>query len=116
MANSGADLIADGVARYLKSSGNFKLLPEITTKLKAIWETERKTAVVESFLLLDNAQKARVKKYLLGKFGEGLNFNFKQNEGLLGGLVIKVGDKVIDLSLRERLKMMEESLVGKRSG
>lgn len=61
-------------------------------------------AVVTSALPLTDAEKEAVSKGLKGKV------EFKVNPNILGGLVIRVGDKVLDASVAGKLDSMRQSL------
>jgi len=72
-------------------------------------EIERRTARVESATVLDSGQQAGVKSRLETIYGAGLNFEFAQQPGLLGGLRIQVGSDVYDGSVESRLAALEQS-------
>lgn len=61
-------------------------------------------AVVTSALPLTDKEKAAVNKSLKG------DVEFKVNPNILGGLVIRVGDKVLDASVAGKLESMRQSL------
>ncbi len=65
------------------------------------------TAEVTSALPLDKKEKAQVEKSLNVK-----EVNFKVDPNILGGLVIRVGDRVIDDSVANQMGEMRESLLG----
>jgi F-type H+-transporting ATPase subunit b len=65
------------------------------------------TADVTSALPLDDKEQAKVKKSLSVK-----QVNFKVDPSILGGLVIRVGDSVIDDSVATQLGELRESLQG----
>ncbi|NOH03613.1 MAG: hypothetical protein HND47_17465 [Chloroflexi bacterium] len=54
-------------------------------------------------------EKATVKKDLTAKVG-AKEVNFHVNPAILGGLVIKVGDKVMDGSVAGRLESLRQNL------
>lgn len=72
-------------------------------------EVERRTARVESPAPLDASQQEQVKAKLAGLYGAGLQFEFSQNSGLLGGLRVRVGSDVFDGSVEAKLNALEES-------
>ncbi|VAW30963.1 hypothetical protein MNBD_CHLOROFLEXI01-3491 [hydrothermal vent metagenome] len=60
---------------------------------------------VTSAVRLTDAEKAEVKKAL------GLDdVSFKEDAAILGGLVVRVGDKVVDNSVASRMSAMQDSL------
>jgi len=69
----------------------------------------RRDATVESATALTPDYQAKVQADLKKVYGDGLNFTFKQNPALLGGLRIKVGGDVYDGSVQGRLEALQES-------
>lgn len=67
------------------------------------------SAEVTSALPLTNDEEATVKKEVLSKIGAG-NVNFRVDPGILGGLIIKVGDKIIDGSVSGKLETLRQNL------
>ncbi len=63
------------------------------------------SAEVTSAVKLTDAEQAEVKKALNLD-----NVTFKVNPAILGGLVVRVGDKVVDNSVASRMAAMRESL------
>lgn len=63
------------------------------------------TADVTSALPLTDAEKANVQKAL-----KVSTVNYKVNPNILGGLVVRVGDRVIDNSVASQMTAMRESL------
>jgi F-type H+-transporting ATPase subunit delta len=69
----------------------------------------RRNATVESVGPLPPDYQAKVQADLKKVYGDGLNFTFKQNPTLLGGLRIQVGGDVYDGSVQGRLEALVES-------
>lgn len=67
------------------------------------------TAEVTSALSLTDDEKATVKKDLSAKTG-AKEVSFRVNPAILGGLVIKVGDKVMDGSVAGKLEGLRQNL------
>lgn len=67
------------------------------------------TAEVTSALPLNKDEEASVKKDVLAKAG-AKDITFKVDPAILGGLVIKVGDKVLDGSVAGKLEGLRQSL------
>jgi len=67
------------------------------------------SAEVTSALLLSKDEEAVVKKDLLSKVG-AQTVSFRIDPSILGGLVIKVGDKVLDGSVAGKLEGLRQSL------
>ena len=53
---------------------------------------------------LDDAQVKTISDAISKRLGKKIDINTKENKDLIGGVVIRAGDSVIDASLRGRLK------------
>ncbi len=71
----------------------------------------RLDAEIVSAVELDAAQRAHVTTDLQTRYGAELVMTFRVDPTLIGGLVIRVGDQVLDNSLRTRLSAVQRSMV-----
>jgi len=67
-------------------------------------------AEVTSALPLTSVEQEAVKKDVLAKMGKQASVAFRVDPTILGGLVIKVGDKVLDGSVAAQLEGLRQSL------
>ncbi|NMB60453.1 MAG: F0F1 ATP synthase subunit delta [Chloroflexi bacterium] len=67
-------------------------------------------AEVTSALPLSSSEQELVKKDVLGVLGGSAAVSFKVDPSILGGLVIKVGDRVLDGSVSGQLQNLRQSL------
>lgn len=67
-------------------------------------------AEVTSALPLTPEEQEAVKKDVLAKMGKQASITFRVDPSILGGLVIKVGDKVLDGSVAAQLEGLRQSL------
>jgi F-type H+-transporting ATPase subunit b len=68
------------------------------------------SAEVTSALPLSNEEQAAVKKNVLDKMGANTAIEFRVDPQILGGLVIRIGDKVLDGSVSGQLEGLRKSL------
>lgn len=68
------------------------------------------SAEVTSALPLTNEEVEIVKRDILSKIGDQATVTFRVDPDILGGLVIKVGGKVIDASVAGQLESLRQSL------
>jgi len=68
------------------------------------------SAEVTSALPLTAEEKEVVKQDVLSKVGQQATVSFRVDPAILGGLVIRVGDKVLDGSVSGQLETMRQSL------
>ncbi|MFW6055124.1 MAG: ATP synthase F1 subunit delta [Thermodesulfobacteriota bacterium] len=59
---------------------------------------------------LAKARQDKVKKQLEGQLSQKLVLEYESDEDILGGLVLKVGDRVYDASLRAQLDQLKEQI------
>ena len=98
--------------RILVDNQRLLLLPEIVDIFEALRAEAEKTvnAVVESAFELSAEQQEKIKSSLKARMGREIKLVCKVNKELLGGVVIRAGDKVIDGSARTRLGEMANAL------
>jgi F-type H+-transporting ATPase subunit delta len=67
-------------------------------------------AEVTSAVELSAEQQEQMRRALQARYGDSLVFTFHVNPSLMGGLRVRVGDRLIDTSVASRLQSMRESL------
>ncbi len=70
----------------------------------------RVTAIVESTVALDDGQREKLIETLKGTLGKDVTLDNRVKPDLIGGLVIRVGDQVLDGSVKRKLSQIRESL------
>lgn len=76
-------------------------------------EAERRSiAYVTSAAELDAAQKARLKEKLERTSGDKIELVCEVDPSLVGGVTVKLGDKLLDGSLKSRLQDAREAMKG----
>lgn len=73
-------------------------------------DVKGKSAVVTSALPLTADEKKTVEKEVLKKMGGDGEISFKVDPNILGGLVVRVGDKVLDGSVSGQLVALRQNL------
>jgi ATP synthase F1 delta subunit len=97
----------------LAQHGDLGVLPDIAVALRARMgqTTEAATRVeIVSALPLTEAETALLTEKLVTEYGRGLEFQYRVEPAILGGLIIRVGDKLIDGSVASRLAAMKQAL------
>ena len=87
-------------------------LPHLVAKLRAMIAEEKGevTAEVTSAAALTDAQKDKVAEILRVRFGRNVKLNTSVDESLIGGLIVKVGSKMIDTSIRAKLASLQNAM------
>ncbi|MFN2200643.1 MAG: ATP synthase F1 subunit delta [Caldilineaceae bacterium] len=88
------------------------LLPELPGALAAVATDQRQPtrAEVTSAVELTEQEKDALRKKLAEEFGRDLMFSFSVDPSLMGGLRVRVGDRLIDTSVASRLTALRESV------
>ena len=99
-------------AKMLATGKRLAAAGEIATQFKALVDAHEATceAIVYSVSPLDDAVQQRLKQRLEKKFAKTVTLTVKVEPTVVGGLLIQVGDKVIDASVRGQLKQLKAQL------
>jgi len=104
---SGKNFIA-----LLAENGRLALLPEIATqfkKLKAAQEASIEVDLTTAFEMADEQQQ-KLAKALSTKLGRDVQVTAQVDRSILGGVVVRTDDLVIDGSVRARLAKLAEAM------
>lgn len=98
--------------RLLAENKRFNALPEIAALFEEIKAAQEGTleALISTAFELSAAQMAALVAKLEAKFGHKINASQEVDTALIGGVVIQVGDEVMDASVRGRLASMAATL------
>ena len=110
---SGTNEQGTNFLRVLLEYGRVGVLPEISERfevLKANVENSVDVTIVSAVPLSADRQQEIVRA-LKARFQRDVNLSTEINESLVGGAVIRVGDVVIDGSVRSRLEGLASALV-----
>lgn len=101
-----------GVASMVVATGRGRELPTIVDELLALSATQegRQVAEVRSAIDLTEDQRNRLAEALKGATGQDVDVRVVVDPTVVGGLVVRVGDQVIDGTVRHRLAQLRESL------
>ena len=104
---------AENFIRVLSENKRIDLLPEIKTlfeQLKAEEERSQEVSVTSAFpLTKDQLDKLAIK--IEARLGRSVRLNPQVDRDLIGGVIIKAGDLVIDGSLRARLTKLADAMI-----
>lgn len=106
--NEGAANLLD----VLAENDRFALLPEICAQfetLRADYEKSADVLVTSAFELSDSQRNALTEK-LTAKLARDVQLNVEVDTGLIGGVIIKAGDLVIDDSVRGKLSKLADAM------
>ena len=107
-----ARALYDALQQTLHSNGADDQMEEVLTHF---WELARgsgpRDAVITSAIELSPQQQAASTQQLRAKYGPALAIDFKIDPQILGGLIVQVGDKVLDESVRSRLVAVQQRML-----
>ncbi len=88
------------------------VLPALVRTLREMIAEERGevTAEVTSAKALTKAQSDKLAKTLKAQVGKAVTIQETVDESLIGGLIVKVGSKMIDTSIRSKLNALQNTM------
>lgn len=108
-----ARALYDSLVQTLAANGAESQLNEV---IDAFFDQARgsgpRDAEVTSAVQLAQQQQDAILQQLRTKYGPGIDTKFTVDQQILGGLIIRVGDKVIDDSVRSRLAQVQQRMLG----
>ncbi|MDX1802633.1 MAG: F0F1 ATP synthase subunit delta [Alcanivorax sp.] len=109
------DELNEGVSNFiaqLASNKRLSLLPTILQLFHELLAEQKRMTDVElvSAFDLDDAAVEKLVAALKKRLGQDVNVSTSVDQGLIGGVIIRAGDTVIDGSVRGRLNRLAEQL------
>ena len=103
---------SSALASFLVAAGRASDLPAIVNRFVelAVAEHQRAVAEVRSAIELTPEQTERLREALNRATGKNVEVKVVIDPSVLGGLVARVGDTVIDGSVRHRLEQLREQI------
>lgn len=108
----GLDALTGNTLRLMTDRRRLFVLPNLIDALRALIAEENGeiTADVVAAKELSGDQRARLAETLRKSVGRSVNINLSVDETLIGGLVVKVGSKMIDTSIRSKLDTLQNTM------
>ncbi len=113
VANSmGLSALVSNTIALMASKRRLFVLPQLVTAVRGMIAAEKGevTAEVTSAAKLTKAQADELAKTLKGRFGKTVKLKTSVDESLIGGLIVKVGSKMIDTSIRSKLASLQNAM------
>ena len=104
---------ARNVLVTLAREGKLDLLPAVIQSFDqyALSSARPLSGEVISAIELNDQQRAKIIRDLHARYGERLEVRFGVDPSLIGGLIIRIGDQVLDNSLRARLSAVQRNML-----
>lgn len=96
----------------LASRNEVHLLPNIIAEFDRYSQRDggHNLARVTSAIALSDAEKRQLEDIFRGRYGQQTEFQYAVDSGIVGGVIVRLGDKVIDGSVSGRLAALKEKL------
>ncbi|MFV2051990.1 F0F1 ATP synthase subunit delta [Aliiroseovarius sp. YM-037] len=106
-----SDMLGNALG-LMASKRRLFVLPQLLNELRDLIADEKGeiTADVTAAKALTKAQSDALAKTLKATVGKDVKINSTVDEKLIGGLVVKVGSKMIDTSIRSKLNSLQNSM------
>ena len=102
----------ENLLKMILQAGDSSKLADIASALSQVTKGQSgpQKAEITSTVELTNSEQDDLRKKLSAEHGDNLIFSFSVDESLLGGLRVRVGDRLMDNSVATRLTALRESL------
>ena len=103
--------LANGLA-LMAAKRRLFVLPQLVARLRDMIAEDKGEvrAEVTSAKALSKAQADKLAKALKARIGRDVKLKATVDDSLIGGLVVKVGSKMIDTSIRSRLDSLQNAM------
>ena len=104
--------VVSNTLALMAQKGRLFVLPQLVEQLreKIAEEKGEVTADVTAAKALTKAQSDKLAKTLKEQIGKTVKINTTVDESLIGGLIVKVGSKMIDTSIRSKLDALQNTM------
>jgi F-type H+-transporting ATPase subunit delta len=107
-----ARALYDSLVETLKANGAEDQLDEVIALFTDLVRgSGPRTATITSAVPLSQQQQMEIVQQLRARHGATLDVEFDVDPSILGGLIIQVGDRVLDESVRSRLVTIQQRML-----
>ena len=107
-----ADRLLQNALQVVLEKGRAKVLPQIAEQFAAHAAREEGvvSVAVTSAVELSEAQTAELAAQVERAFGRRVDLEHRIDPGIVGGLVLRVGDTIVDASVKARIRQLQRRL------
>jgi F-type H+-transporting ATPase subunit delta len=101
------------LALLIVQRGLVEIMPRLASEFEAFVLDYRNQAIAEvtTATQIDDAQGAVVRQALEQRTGKSIKLETRVDPSILGGVIARVGDQIIDNSVRNRLHILQQQLL-----
>ena len=105
---------ADNLLRVMAENGRLEVLPAMATEFGRLADEAETTidVTIETAEELGERSSQHLVEALGKRFGRRIEASFEVVPGIIGGVVMRIGDHVIDASLATRLRRLAKTMTG----
>lgn len=106
------DSLAMDVMTYLIEKDRFNEIAGISREFQKMYNEKNAIIEVEAVFAVEptSVQKDELNKKLAGMTGKKIELIVKIDKSIIGGGIIKIGDRIIDGSIRRQFEILRASL------
>jgi F-type H+-transporting ATPase subunit delta len=113
VASRDVDASVHNLLYTLLQRGDLSLLPQISEALRQLVrkaETGPVPVEIVTAMPLPDDQRKALESRLAAQYGPALVYDYQVDPAILGGMIVRVGDQLIDGSIATRLAAMKQTL------
>lgn len=110
--NKKAGQVTKGLIEYLKKTGQLQILPQLVKETLRKTQTEKdpSKAFVTTAIALDEKEISEIKTVLSSLMSRDIAVENRIDPDVIAGMKIKIGDKLIDNTIKQKLLNLSEKL------
>ena len=110
----GKNSLVMNLVYQLITEGTLTMLPDIAEEYEHLYNniSGSVNAQVVAAVSLDEEERAKISKRLAEITGKKITLEVAVDPSIIGGIIIRIGDKLIDGSLRGKLEAMHKDIAG----
>ena len=114
LSDHSPNILTSNFIKVISHNKRINFLPIIISRYNTINSEKRGDVIADitSAEVLTDQQKKEIKDQLRSILGEKLSLSFNINKKIIGGLIVKVGSKMIDSSLDSKINKLTIAMKG----
>ncbi len=107
------DVLIKNFLKLLVEKNRFNLIYDIVTVFNTLLDDINEVARIEvvSAVELNDMEKSRIQDKLAEKLNKQISVKYKTDEAIIAGLIFKMGDDIIDMSVSHKLEDYKKAIM-----